>query len=91
MPNFLNIPFPLDYPAISVFYSNVDTTPTNDSAGIIYFQSSDEQMLERASHYVRQAFTDAQDFMATALVVVTWENVGHFDSKNDMQNTFQVW
>jgi hypothetical protein len=39
---------------------------------------------------VREAFTDAQDFQATALVVVTWEDVGYFDRKDDLKNTFQV-
>lgn len=87
--SFLNIQFPLDYPAISVFYSNVDTSE-NDSSKVLYFQSNDDQMLDKASEYVRRAFSDAIDFQASAIVVVTWENVGYFDRKNDLQNTFQV-
>ncbi len=39
---------------------------------------------------MREAFSDAQDFQATALVVVTWEDVGYFDRKDDLKNTFQV-
>lgn len=87
---YLNVPFPLDYPAISVFYSNVDTTNHSPQTKILYFQSADEHMLDKASEYVRRGFSDAVDFQATALVVVSWESVGHFDRKNDQQNTFQV-
>lgn len=88
--SFLNIPFPLDYPAISVFYSNIDTSNANESTSIAYFESSNPEILSRASRSVQDAFSDSERFRATAVVIVTWENVGYFDGQNDLQNTFQV-
>lgn len=46
--NFVNFPFPIEYPAIAPFYANVDTTRTqeHDSATISYFQSKDPEDLE---------------------------------------------
>lgn len=87
---FLNIPFPLEGPTIAPFYSNVDTTLTNDTAQIIFFQSDDELLLNRATRLVQSSFRDARDFRASALFVATWENVGHYNKKNNEQNTFQV-
>ena len=86
----MNIPFPLESPAIAPFYSNVDTTLTNDTAQNIFLQSDDELVLNKATRLIQSSFKDARSFKASALVVATWENVGHYDSKNYELNTFQV-
>lgn len=77
-------------PAVAPFYSNVDTTLTNDSALIGFYKSHDPNLLGRAEIIVRQSFSDAIDFKPDTLFIATWKNVGHFDQKNDMTNTFQV-
>ena len=80
----------MEYPAIAPFYSNVDTTLTNDTSAIIYFTSHNNELLDRATDLVRNGFQDASDFLALSIIVVTWENVGHYDQKNNETNTFQV-
>lgn len=88
--NFLNLPFPIEYPAIAPFYSNVDTTLPNDTAAIVYFRSADGELLDRVGELVRSSFAEAGDFEAREVFVGTWEHVGHFNMKNDVTNSFQV-
>lgn len=53
-PEFLNIQFPIEYPSISPFYSNVDITLGDASTRISYTQtSSDSNLLSRASSTIR--------------------------------------
>lgn len=89
-PQFVNVPFPLEYPAIAPFYTNVDTTNANESTTISFFKSHDATLLQTVSDVVRKGFTDAYDFDALSVFVATWENVGYYSMKNDQQNTFQV-
>lgn len=88
--SFMNIPFPLDHAAIAPFYSNVDTTDSNDTTAIIFYESQDQDILQNATELIRQNFNEASDFEASSIFVATWENVGHFKSKNDVRNLFQV-
>lgn len=78
------------YPAIAPFYSNIDTTDANVTSSISYFKSYDPEILNKASNYVKLAFDGAYDFQATFVFVATWANVGHYQAKNDVGNTFQV-
>lgn len=93
-PEFLNIPFPIEYPSISPFYSNIDTTDADASTKISYYQTSDSNLLSRATNVIRDAFSDARDFQAKALFVVTWNNVpkwrGESRERLYEKNTFQV-
>lgn len=94
-PEFLNIPFPIEYPAISAFYSNIDTSFAEKLSSISYYQTIDTNLLSRASSVVRSAFSDANDFRARSLVVVTWNNVPKWKDPNlnegtNELNTFQV-
>lgn len=53
-PEFLNIQFPIEYPSISPFYSNVDITLGDASTRISYIQTtSDSNLLSRASSTIR--------------------------------------
>lgn len=88
--NYLNLPFPIEYPAVAPFYANVDTTLPNDTAAIVYFKSTDEDLLHRVSDLVRVNFDESTDFEARQVFVATWEHVGHYDMKNDVTNSFQV-
>lgn len=80
----------MEYPAIAPFYSNVDTTNANSSTSISFSSSRNGINLDRATATVKQGFSDALDFKAVDVFVITWENVGRFKEKNDLQNTFQV-
>lgn len=93
-PEFLNIPFPIEYPSISPFYSNIDTSQADGSTKISYYQSTDSNLLNRASTNIRGAFSSAQNFRAKAILVVTWNNVqkwkGQSRERAYEKNTFQV-
>lgn len=91
---FLNLPFPLGNPLIAPFYANVDTTLPNDTATIVYFKSRDPALLHRTTELVRDNFGSllarTGGFEALQVFVATWEHVGHYSMKNEVQNSFQV-
>ncbi|XP_030387552.1 nidogen-1 [Scaptodrosophila lebanonensis] len=87
---YLNQPFPLEYPSIAPFYSNVDTSDSDENSSITLFETNDSGALYKAQQLIRYAFSEEQDFEARQLIVATWRNVGYFDSKTDRVNTFQV-
>lgn len=89
-PDYINQPFPFEYPSIAGFYSNVDTTSATESTSISIFSSQDPDQLEKVSELVRYAYNEKTDFEATDIVVATWKNVGYFEAKTDKLNTFQV-
>lgn len=90
-PFFLNSPFPLEYPAVAPFYTNVDTTDANETTSITFFQSTDGNLLKRVSNLVQDSFVDEYEFEAVSVFVATWQNVGHFNRNNNQQNTFEVF
>ncbi|KAH8309564.1 hypothetical protein KR059_011830 [Drosophila kikkawai] len=87
---YLNQPFPLEYASIAAFYSNVDTSNSDDDTSISLFETKDLPTLDRATSLVRYAFSSQAEFEARQVIVATWRNVGYFDSKTDKLNTFQV-
>jgi nidogen (entactin) len=93
-PEFLNIPFPIEYPSISPFYSNIDISQADGSSKISYYQSTDGGVLNRAASNIRNAFSSAQNFRAKSILVVTWNNVpkwkGQSRERSYEKNTFQV-
>lgn len=93
-PEFLNIPFPIEYPAISPFYSNIDISAADSSTKISHYQSTDANLLNKASTVVRGAFSGASSFRASSLLVVTYSKVPKWrgESRERMYefNTFQV-
>ncbi|XP_075166288.1 nidogen [Haematobia irritans] len=89
-PEYINQPFPFEYPSIAGFYSNVDTTAGNESTSITIFSTQDPEQLQKVSELVRYAYDEKADFEATEVIVATWKNVGYFDSKTDQLNTFQI-
>ncbi|XP_017054240.1 nidogen [Drosophila ficusphila] len=89
-PEYLNQPFPLEYPSIAAFYSNVDTSNSDEGTSISLFETREQEVLDKASSLVRYGFSSQPDFEAHQVIVATWRNVGYFDSKTDRLNTFQV-
>lgn len=93
-PEFLNIPFPIEYPAISPFYSNIDTSTADASTKISYYQSTDANLLNKAASVVRGAYSDASGFRASSLFVVTYSKVPKWRGESRERlfefNTFQV-
>lgn len=96
-PEFYNIQFPIDFPSIAPFYSNIDISLGDPSTRITYYQTtSDANLLNRASSVIRGAFSDASSFQARSLLVATWSNVPKWRSKENRnerayeKNTFQV-
>lgn len=87
---FLNQPFPLEYPSIAPFYSNVDTTPANESTRILFFKTESPDVLHKASSLIRNSFQDHNSFQAQVVYVASWENAGYFNSRTDKLNTFQA-
>ncbi|XP_055600604.1 nidogen-like [Uranotaenia lowii] len=88
--NYLNLPFPIEYPSIAPFYANVDTTSQNQTAAIAFFTSRDADLLKQVEELVRSNFRKARNFEADEVFVATWANVGHFNMKADVTNSFQV-
>ncbi|XP_016969841.2 nidogen [Drosophila rhopaloa] len=89
-PDYLNQQFPLENPSIAAFYSNVDTSNSDDSTSISLFETKEQETLDKASKIVQYAFSSQHDFQASQVIVGTWRKVGYFDSKTDRLNTFQV-
>lgn len=87
---FLNVQFPLEYPAIAPFYSNIDTTNAGSETSISFSTHRSERNIQKAHELVRRSFSDASDFRIVNVLVATWENVGRYNANNTVQNTFQV-
>lgn len=91
-PEYINQPFPLEYPAVAPFYANVDTSQTSpyNETSISIFSSHNPEHLLYASNLVKYTFENREDYEASELIVATWKNVGYFQEHNDLLNTFQV-
>lgn len=85
--SFYNIQFPLDYPVIAPFYSDVDT---RGSGTIYYRESQSPELLEEVSEKIRKHFSMGMNFHAKSFLIVTWDQVGYYNSKHDQVNTFQA-
>lgn len=90
MNGFLNVPFPLEYPSIAPFYSNVDTTNAGSETSISLSKLLTERNRRLAFDAVRRNFAVGDNFRVVSVIVATWENVGHYRENNTDQNTFQV-
>ncbi|XP_021945973.1 nidogen isoform X2 [Folsomia candida] len=87
IPTFVNIQFPLDYPVIAPFYSDVDT---RISGTVYYRETQADELLERARTMFSDHFSSAVNFQPSSLLIVTWDDVGYFDRKSDKSNTYQL-
>lgn len=82
----MNAEFPLPYPSIAAFYTNVDTT---ESGNIYYRESSEPHDLVKAEESVQNNFHDYYDFKPTSVFVATWIDVT-YSERPDRKNSFQI-
>lgn len=90
IPSFLNAEFPLPYPSIAAFYTNVDTT----ESGTVYYRETDEShVLSKAEETVQDNFHDYYDFKPTSVFIATWIDVTYTRRNNNerqRRNSFQI-
>ncbi|XP_076314540.1 uncharacterized protein LOC143226890 [Tachypleus tridentatus] len=87
VPSFYNGQLPRSYPIISPLYTDVDIRGTGR---VYYRETKSQRLLTRANNDIQRHFSQGRDFQATSLFIATWDNVGHFDQKTSLVNTFQV-
>ncbi|XP_047508934.1 nidogen [Pieris napi] len=88
IPSFLNAEFPLPYPSIAAFYTNIDTT----QSGAVYFRETNEShVLLKAADSVQRNFHEYDDFQPTSVFLATWIEVKFpSDQIQDRTNSFQI-
>lgn len=87
IPSFINTEFPLPYPSIAAFYTNVDTTED----GAVYFRETNEpRVLSKGEESVQNNFPEYYDFKPTSVFVSTWLDVPYTSRIRDRRNSFQV-
>ena len=65
---------------IAPYWADVDTR----GAGRIYYrQTSDPNLLSRATNEIRQRFPISQNITVTNLLIATWSNVGYYYKNGD--------
>ena len=80
-------PFPFKiYRIIAPFWDDVDTRGTGK---IFYRQTTDPNLLARASHQI-QAGNLSLSQNVTNLVIVTWDAVGYYPNRTDKVNWYTV-
>ncbi|XP_063376087.1 nidogen [Cydia fagiglandana] len=85
--SFMNAEFPLPYPSIAAFYSNVDTS----TSGAVYYRESNEnRVLAKATESVQNNFHDFYDFQPTSVFIVTWADVSYTGALGNQKNTYQA-
>ncbi|XP_068632401.1 nidogen [Battus philenor] len=86
-PTFLNTEFPLPYPSIAAFYTNVDTTET----GTVFYRETDEpHVLIKAEETVQNNFHEYYDFEPKSVFIVTWLEVTYAGNRSGRKNSFQA-
>ncbi|XP_037086698.1 nidogen-like, partial [Pollicipes pollicipes] len=87
LPNFYNVPFPLDYPLIAPLYSDVDIT---GAGNVFYRVTAQESQLRQFDARVARYFSGGGSFMARELLIATWDQVGYYNAATDKTNTYQL-
>eukprot|EP00058_Branchiostoma_floridae_P017536 XP_002603024.1 hypothetical protein BRAFLDRAFT_84760 [Branchiostoma floridae] len=72
---------------IAPFWCDVDT---NNGGFVMYRETTDTSILERATTDITSAFPDQPNFRATWVFVATWHEVAYYGSSSDKRNTFQA-
>ena len=78
-------PFPLgdNRRLISPFWGDVDT---RNGGTVLYRESIDPVLLDRATKDVRRAFLNHQRFSASWIFIATWDRVAFFGADGDFKN-----
>ena len=78
-------PFPLgdNRRLISPFWGDVDT---RKGGTVLYRESIDPVLLDRATKDVRRAFLNHQRFSASWIFIVTWDRVAFYGAEGNFKN-----
>ncbi|XP_072938855.1 nidogen [Epargyreus clarus] len=87
IPSFMNTEFPLPYPSIAAFYSNIDTT---QGGTVWYRETSESHIIAKAEESVQNNFHDYYDFKPTSVFIATWVDVTYTESRQERKNSFQI-
>ena len=71
---------PLGYPFIAPYWADVDIRGTGE---IFYRQSTDPNLLDRASREIQFALSLTHSIDIKNLLIVTWNAVGYYYQKTD--------
>lgn len=82
--SFLNTEFPLPYPSIAAFYSNIDTS---ESGAVYYRETNEHHVLSKAEESIQNNFHEYYDFHPTSIFIVTWLEVPYAASQENRKNT----
>ena len=82
---YTQAPFPLgdNRRLISPFWGDVDT---RNGGTVLYRESIDPVLLDRATKDVRRAFLNHQRFSASWIFIATWDRVAFFGADGDFKN-----
>lgn len=74
------MPLSEDYRIIAPYWADVDTRETGD---IFYRQSTDSDLLARASREIKTALLLTYEIEIKHLLIATWDAVGYYDRNAD--------
>ncbi|HEY3109314.1 MAG TPA: nidogen-like domain-containing protein [Chloroflexota bacterium] len=79
-------------PILAVYWADADTRPTTPYAGgkVWYRLVTAAAQLQQLSEDVQREYPGAAGFHATHAAVVTWDKVGYYNQRTDLENTFQA-
>ena len=69
-----------DHKFFAPFWADFDITGTGD---IYYRQTSDLDLLDRATREINNAFSVSEEFSITSLFIATWDAVGYYPQGTD--------
>jgi nidogen (entactin) len=72
---------------VAPFYADVDTSL---SGNVYYRETADASMLQKVETLIHANFPESSSFRPRHLLIVTWDEVGYWNSMYDQTNTFQV-
>ena len=72
---------------IAPYWADVDTRGTGN---IYYRQTTDPNLLVRATSEIRTAFPMSQNVIINHLLIVTWDEVGYYDRNTDKVRTAET-
>ncbi|XP_074657319.1 uncharacterized protein LOC141910521 [Tubulanus polymorphus] len=85
--NKLRLPLGKDIALVAPFMADVDIR----ASGYIYFRETQvKALLDRIDDEVKDKFAKYSTFKAKSMLIITWENVGHFENNYYEVNTFQL-
>ena len=81
----LVLPLSSSYRIIAPYWADVDTRGTGK---IYYRQTSDPNLLAKATNEIRQGYPESQNTTITNLLIATWNAVGYYFNKTDKVCTY---